>query len=257
MWLWSKLPGLAAPALIALASPAIAGITVTSYTTTALTNGFAPSLEGPYLAQQTLTNLTPALADVAGDWTGPNEDGTPDTWHWVGASRSSSTTSFDANSYSVTAAGSFEYALDTTVNFIDPRPNVFSPGAAANYEGFFTTDSPMTYSIVGQLVQRSRVRLNTSSGTIIFNQSNPTSVPMLVNLVGVIPAGQYRVLFTTSFGPPNLPSGANHNEASGSYENANFSVQVPEPIGLSVVTLIAATTLRRRDGGARGLGADL
>jgi len=46
--------------LLFASASARAGITVTSYSTTALTNGFAPSLQGPYLEQQTLDNVTPA-----------------------------------------------------------------------------------------------------------------------------------------------------------------------------------------------------
>src|SRR5215213_9603964 len=109
MWFPSKLPGLAAIVLVTSAMPAQAGITVTSYSASALTNGFAPSFQGPYYEQQTLTSVSPVIAEVSGDWLGPNEDGTPNTWHWVGSSRSSSATTFDASSYTVTAGGSFEY----------------------------------------------------------------------------------------------------------------------------------------------------
>jgi hypothetical protein len=238
-------------ALPALVSPALAGITVTSYTTTALTNGFAPSFQGPYFAQETLENVTPALADVSGDWIGSNSDGTPATWHFVGASQSSSTTTFDANSYTVAADGSFEYELDTTAQFVDPRPTVLTPGGAANYEGFFNTDVPVAYSIVGLLNQHARVRLNTLSGSVIFNQSNPTSVPMPVNLAGTIPAGQYRVFFTTGVGVPNFPNGVNHFEARGSYEGVIFAVQVPEPTALSLVISIIGASMRRARRGDR------
>jgi hypothetical protein len=233
--------------LCAAGSPALAGITVTSYSTTALTNGFAPSLQGPYLAQQTLENLTPALADVAGDWTGPNEDGTPNTWHWVGSSQASSTTTFDVNSYTVTAAGSFEYELDTTADFVDPASiSVYSPGAGANYNGLFNTDVPVAYSIIGLLNEQARVRLNTLSGEVIFEQSNPTSVPAPVNLVGTIPAGQYRVLFTTGLGLGNLSNGIHHKEASGSFEDVIFTVQVPEPRTFGAgIAMVLGLLLRR------------
>ena len=224
-----------------------AGITVTSYETLAETNGFAPSLMGPYFAQQTLENVTPALAQVSGDWTGPNADGTPDTWHFVGTAQSNSATTFDSNRYTVTGAGSFEYELDTTADFVDPSSvNIFGPGGVANYNGFFKTDAFTTYAISAQLTQRSRVRFNSLSGLVVFDQSNHTSVPMLVNLTGVIPPGRYQVLFTTSFGTPNLPNGVIHARASGSFDNLTFVVQVPEPRALAVMISIIGTCLRRR-----------
>ncbi len=232
--------------LAASVSPGLAGITVTSYSTLAQTNGFAPSFQGPYYEQQTLTSITPALAQVSGDWTGPNADGTPNTWHWVGSSRSSSTTTFDANSYTVTAAGSFEYQLDTTAAFVDPRPSVLTPTGAANYEGFFTTDSMLAYSIIGELTQRARVQLNTSSGTIIFFQSNQTSVPVSVNFTGIIPAGQYRVLITTGLSAPALPNGVNHYEASGRYTDLIFNVQIPEPSTFAILMVFIGCTIYRR-----------
>jgi hypothetical protein len=223
-----------------------AGITVTSYSTLAETNGYALSLQGPYFAQQTLENVSPALAQISADWTGPNADGTPDTWHWVGASQANSITTFGANSYTVTAAGSVSCELNTTAEFVDPGPSVFSPGGAANHEGFFTLDTPATYSITAQLNLRGRVRLSSASG-FVFNQINGTSIPQFVNLSGTIPSGEYLLVFAAGVGPPNFPNGVNHFSAEGSYRDVMFTVQVPEPAAVSSVILIFAASTRTRN----------
>jgi hypothetical protein len=232
--------------LLFAAASARAGITVTSYQTIAGANGFAPSLQGPYLAQETLENISPALAQVSGDWTGPNADGTPDTWHFIGTSQASSTTTFDADSYTVTAAGSFAYQIDTAATFVDPRPTVFTPGAGANYEGHFTVDLPAAYSITATLNRLGRVRLSSASG-FVFNQINGTSIPQFVNLSGTIPAGEYLLLFGAGLGAPNFPNGVNHFEVNGGFENVTFAVQVPEPAAVSSVILIFAASTRTRN----------
>src|SRR5690242_9098083 len=82
-----------------------AGITVTSFTTTAETNAYAPFSKAQYYDEQPLANVSPAVADVSADWTGTNVGGTTPTWHWVGASHTESSTSFDANVLTVTGAG--------------------------------------------------------------------------------------------------------------------------------------------------------
>jgi hypothetical protein len=230
-----------------LCAPAFAGITVTSYQTTAETNGFAPSLQGPYLARQSLENITPALAQVSGDWTGPNEDGTPDTWHYVGTSQASSTTTFDASSYQVTAAGSFAYTLDTTAEFVDPQPSVFAPGGVGNYNGFFTVGQSAVFSITATLNRLGRVRLNPiGGGPVVFDQTNVTDVPISIHFSGTITPGQYRVLLTAGLAAPNFPNGVNHFTAEGSYQDVVFTVQVPEPNALGVVISIIGARVRRR-----------
>ena len=55
--------GLAGLIVCALASPALAGITVTSYQTVALSNGFAPTSQTKYFAQETLTDVSPGAND--------------------------------------------------------------------------------------------------------------------------------------------------------------------------------------------------
>jgi hypothetical protein len=240
-------PIILAALLVAILAPqASAGITVTSYQTVAETNGYAPSLQGPYFAQQTLENLSPALAEVSGDWTGPNADGTPDTWHFVGTSQASSTTAFDANSYTVTAAGSFVYELNTSADFVDPRPSVFSPGGAANYRGFFAIDTAARYVLSIRLNQYSGVSLGSFESGFIFNQFNSSANPVMVQFTGTIAAAHYQILATTGTGPANLPNGINHESASGSFEDLTFVVQVPEPTAFTVGVTIVLGLMRMR-----------
>src|SRR5438045_2125543 len=81
----------------AAGSPAVARITVTSYTTAAGTNAYAPLSQDQYFDQKTLTNVSPAVADVSDDWTGTNIGGSTSTWHWIGSTQTSSVTTFTAN----------------------------------------------------------------------------------------------------------------------------------------------------------------
>ena len=237
-----------------LSAPTQAGITVTSYETTALTNGFAPFSLDQYIAQQTLTNISPATAQVSGDWTGPNSDGTPDTWHFVGSSSVASTTTFDVNTFTATASGSFTYTIDTTTGFVDPRAagGVFTPSGAVDYRAVFQTDVPLQYTITGQLNQWSSMRLSTPSG-FIFDRFNTSTTPRFVKLNGTLGSGQYQLVFNASLAVPNFPNGVNHNAASGGYENVTFTVQVPEPLSAwTAIELVALQNVlyrrRRRDG---------
>src|SRR5689334_9330281 len=167
--------------LAARVSPAFAGLVVTSYQTVALTNAYAPLSQDQYFAQQTLANVSPDTANVSGDWMGPNAGGSTPTWHWVGMSQATSTTAFDANSLTVTAAGSFAYQLDTTADFIDPSSNtIYTPSGAANYDDFFNLDTPSSYSIVAQLNMQGRVRLSSFEGLVVFDRSNHDPTTMLV-----------------------------------------------------------------------------
>ncbi len=234
--IWNGIAGV----VVSLVSPALAGITVTEFRTTALTNAFAPLSQSQYFAQQTLVNVSPALAEVSGDWMGTNAGGSTITWHFVGSSRATSSTIFDANNLTVTAAGEFAYEINTTADFIDPRSSsIFSPSGAANYRGFFEVDIPVVYMISAQLNQRSRVSLTSFEGATIFDRINLNPTPLFVNLSGTIQPGHYQILASTSLIAPNFANGINHFVASGSFENVNFSVQVPEPnacvIALSVL----------------------
>src|SRR4051794_28559744 len=124
---------------LSASAQAFAAITVTSFTTTAETNAYAPFSKAQYFDQKTLTNVSPAVANVADDWTGTNVGGSTNTWHWIGGSHLESTTTFDATSLNVTAAGSFSYDMTTSSDFVDPihSGGVFTPGGAADYECYF------------------------------------------------------------------------------------------------------------------------
>ena len=230
------------------ASPALGGLSVTSYYTLAQTNGYAPVSQAQYFAEQRLENVSPALAEVSGDWTGPNADGTPDTWHFVGTARATSTTTITADSYSVTGAASFAYTLDTTAAFIDPAStSIFGPSGNALYEGFFQTDVPLDYALAAQLNQRGRVRLVRFGGPEIFDERNSTVVPRLLSLAGTIPPGQYGFFGAAGLGLGNQFNGVNHQERSGSFENLFFTVRVPEPnaLGIIVALVVGMPSMRR------------
>lgn len=230
-----------------LAAAARAGITVTSYQTVALTNAFAPLSQDQYFAQQTLANVSPALADVSSDWTGSNAGGSTATWHWVGSAQAMSTTAFDANSLTVTAAGSFVYEFNTTAEFSDPRSStIYSPAGSANYRGFFETDVPLVYMISVQLNRRGRVRLGSLEGGVVFDYLNLNPAPFFLELSGTIPRGHYDFLASTSLAAPNFPNGVNHFVESGSYENLTLTVQVPEPKTLGLLIVAMAMYCRRR-----------
>ena len=243
----NALKWLAGVVVWAMASPALGGLVVTSYRTVAQTNGYAPVSQAQYFAEQRLENVSPAVAEVSGDWTGPNADGTPDTWHFRGTSRATSTTTVTADGYTVEASASFAFQLDTTAAFIDPASvSIFAPGATSNYNGFFDTDVPLVYSITAQLNQRGRVRLNQIGGPEIFDENNLNLVPRLLNLAGIIPSGRYQFLATTGFGVPNLPNGINHRAANGGLESLIFTVRVPEPRLLGFAAPVVAMIPRRQ-----------
>src|SRR5205823_3992103 len=107
-----------------------------------------------YFDKQTLTNTSPAVVDVSDDWTGTNVGGATTTWHWVGASHAETTTTFDATNLAVAGAGSFSYELTTTSGFVDPTSTgtVYGPGGAADYQCYFTLNTPATYRATGQIV---------------------------------------------------------------------------------------------------------
>lgn len=230
------------------ASRAESGLVVTSYRTVAQTNGYAPTNQSQYFAEQRLENVSPAVAEVFGDWTGPNADGTPNTWDFVGHSRASSVTTITPDSFTVEASAHFDYLLKTTLDFVDPLSvNTFAPGGGASYRGFFESDASLSYSISTVLNQWGRVRLSRVGGPEIFDESNPNTSPREVILAGTIPPGRYQLLTTASFSVPNLPAGVNHNNAIGSFDNLSFSVRVPET-GLAAIgiALLAQLVARRR-----------
>lgn len=248
---WTSLVGIV---LWVIASPALGGLVVTSYRTVALTNGYAPLSQTQYFAEQRLENITPALAEVFGDWMGPNAGGSTPTWHFVGTSRAASTTTITPDRYRVEAAASFAFQIDTTADFIDPRSgSILSPAGAANYRGFFQTDVPLNYAITANLNHLGRVRLNRIGGPEIFDEINVDASSQFLSLAGTISPGQYQFLATAGTGATNLPNGVNIYTQAGSFENLMFTVQVPEPsavgAAMGLMTPIILTR-RARSGGA-------
>lgn len=248
--LWKCLPGIF---LSIGAAQASGGLVVTSYNTLASANGYAPVSREEYFAEQQLDNVSPAIAEVSGDWTGPNANGTPNTWHFVGNARATSTTTITPDSYTAEASASFAYTVDTTAAFSDPSStSIFGPGATAQYNGYFETDVPLIYTLTCQLNQRGRAYLLSFQGTLHFNFSNPNTTPQMVNLTGTIPAGRYRFFAGSGLGAANLPSGVNQYVRSGSVEALTFSVRVPEPVvggvALAILGWNAATSRRCRRG---------
>src|SRR5438552_13913359 len=90
----------------AAVSPAVAGITVTSFQSTAHANGYAHSPAEYYDTQQ-VNNVSPAMVSVLDDWTGTNEGGTDPTWHMTASANLQTTTNFDAQGLSATGSGTF------------------------------------------------------------------------------------------------------------------------------------------------------
>lgn len=96
--------------------------------------------------------------------------------------------------------------MDTTAGFVDPGGvTIYRPGAAANYEGFFVTDVPVTYALTGLLNQWGRVRLSSFEWGVQFDRTNFTSTPTSVNLSGTLLPGRYDLLIAAGLGAPNLP----------------------------------------------------
>ena len=239
--------------LCTAAAPALGGITVTSYTTTAETNAYAPVSKAQYFDQQTLTNVSPAVANVSDDWTGTNVGGTTTTWHWIGASHTETTTTFDASTLAVTGTGSFSYDMTTTSDFVDPirSGGVYTPTAFAEYECHFTLDVPATYHATGALNGFGIIGFGSSEfGDVFRLGSNSGSF----DRTGTIPAGHYGISLNTGNSMGQLPSAPNHRALSGMFTVPDFTITVPEPAALpaliSVLTL-GPLSRRLRRGSAR------
>jgi hypothetical protein len=217
-------------------------ITVGTFTTTAETNAYAPVSQAQYFDQKTLTNTSPATADVSDDWTGTNVGGTATTWHWIGASHIQSSTLFDPTSLTVTGAGSFSYDMTTTADFVDPirSGGVYTPGGAADYHCYFTLEGAATYRARGQLSQDAVFFLGSTETGFIFNITSGGSPTRSVDLSGVIPAGHYEIRANTSLSMGQVSSGVNHRVASGSFADFNFTVAVPEPTSIAALFAIGA-----------------
>lgn len=226
---------------------ALAGINVTSFRTAAGTNAYAAVGGNQYIDQQILMNVSPANASGSGDWTGPNADGTPNTWHWVGSGQLSTTTTFDSSRLTITGAGSFAHELTTTSEFVDPSSgSVFSPGSGADYLCAVSVDTTAFYSIAILLGQWGKVSLSSSQTGFIFSESNFSASPRLVQLSGSIPAGNFAMRANAGLAIENLSPGVHHVQYSGRFDNLNFVLAVPEPSSFGLVLMMSALGFARR-----------
>jgi hypothetical protein len=229
--------------LLTFHAPATAGIIINEYQTTAETNAWAPLTADQYFQKQTLTNVSPAAADAAGDWTGTNVGGTDITWHWVGHGHMQTTTSLSANALAITGSGFFSSDLTTFPGFLNPNfvKVLYVPGSGGSYSCEFTTDSPIAYTASAELWQWSRMSFASFDTGYIFDAMNQTPTPVPAAFGGTLPAGHYFFSAGAGLGGVHINS---HDE--GSLANFIFSAQVPEP-GTSalVLTLIVCRRGRR------------
>src|SRR5262245_24862730 len=98
---------LAPVALLALPVAARGGIVINQYKTTAHSNAWTGMAPDPYFLTQTLDNLSPASADVVGDWMGTNYGGSKLTWHWIGHGHMDTVTTLTADRLTTTGSGYF------------------------------------------------------------------------------------------------------------------------------------------------------
>src|SRR5262249_50770986 len=149
--------------------------------------------------QQILSNVSPAVADAAGDWMGTNFGGTVPTWHWIGSAHASTTTSFSANRLDIAGEGSFSWDITTTPDFFDPGLGVslYEPGSAANELCHFLLEAPASYSVSVQLNHWSSVSLRSTAGGQILSRVNTGSQPILLTSNGMLPTGDYQIVIST------------------------------------------------------------
>src|SRR5262245_23235826 len=119
--------------LCAAAHVATAGVTVSAIDTLATANAYAPFDKSSYYVTDDKPNVSPAVAEVSGDWTGTNAGGAVQTWHMTTSSHASSATSLTQNTLSITGDGSFSYHISTSAGFVEPTSadGVYGPGAVA------------------------------------------------------------------------------------------------------------------------------
>jgi hypothetical protein len=227
--------------------PALGQVAVSSYKTVAETNAYAPLSQDQYFQQQTLTNTSPAIADVAADWTGTNRNGTTTTWHFTGASHTETTTTVANDRIRIVGAGSFSYDLLTTADFVDPGGGSFyRPGGTADYECSFQTFASGRYTLSVQLGRWGHVHLGSVEYGTLFDQFNAGVTPVLVDSSAVLPDGHYFFQVNSGLAAPNLPPGVNHYPASGSFTGLDLLIQAPEPEAFRYAGLAAAAMLTAR-----------
>jgi hypothetical protein len=233
--------------------PVRAGISVSSYDTSAQTNAYAPLDKSSYFTSLEKPNTTPATVDVEEDWSGTNAGGIAETWRWIGAAHANSMTNISANALTISGAGSFSYDLSTNSDFTDPTQvsTLFSPLASSGYLCHFSTNVPTAYSLSVQLQGHSGVQLfSLKDGTFVVNETHFGGLPTMVAASGVLPAGDFVVSPAANLAAPILPSGMNHVTGSGSYNDLLFSLNIPEPrtdwFTLGVAILLRGRIPRRR-----------
>jgi hypothetical protein len=194
-----------------------------------------------------MIDVSPAHAQVSGDWWGPTVGGTLNTWHWGGNAQVTSSTAFDATCLHATADGTFAHSLTTTAQFVDPRPSTYTPSSAANYKCYFEIDQSAHYSVGVDLARSSVVRLFRFGTGYLINEFNTSlSPPRRFEATGMLAPGSYLIEANSSIAAANLPNGINFYSRSGSYSNYSFFVQVPEPRAVMLASDGALVAIQRR-----------
>ena len=231
-----------------IAVSAGAAVTVSSFDTQAEANAYAPLDKSAYFATDDKPNASPAVGDVSADWLGTNLGGSTTTWEMVAAAQINTVTTTTGQNLTITGAGSFSYDLTTTTGFIDPTSQtvLYAPEAAADYQCYFSLDTPASYNFSALLGGYSALDFfSVSTGSIIFSRVKFGGAPSSVATSGTVGPGDYGVGVTANFGPPDLPPGVNDSAATGSFSGFSFSVVVPEPRFVALATALAAAGARR------------
>jgi len=218
--------------LISVALPAGAGISVTSYDTQAQANAYAPLDQSAYYSDDSKHNVSPAVGDVVGDWSGTNVGGSDITWHMTAVAHASSTTTIAPDSLTITGASSFSYEIATTAGFSEPlqHATLYTPGCNSGVGAYFTIDQPATYFISATLNGNSGILFASFTDGYILNQTHIGSIPKVISMSGILGPGQYQVgTGANNGGPSGLSDGVHQITRNGSVPDFVFTLQTPEP----------------------------
>jgi len=235
--------------LCAAAQGAIAAVIGASYQAVAGTNSYAPLSKSAFYDAQTVSNVSPAMADVSDSWVGTNAGGSTTTWNWFGSAHLNITTASDAGGLAITGHASYSYDLETTADFVDPTRStaLLSPASGSDYRCTFTIDGSAGYSLHIQLNENSFVRLSSTVAGTFFQRSNISASPLTVDQSGSLIPGQYEIRVNTSLAVPQpLPDGINQINSNGGFENFAFRVSVPEPSTGLLCEAAALAAMRMR-----------